>query len=509
MFIQRRTTSIVLIIIAVVIVSACSKAPVITDFTPGHGAPGTAVTINGKRFAATAAANTVKFNNTTATSILSASTVKIIAEVPVGAVTGIISVTTTEGTGRSKTNFEVDTLPEWTFMVYLDADNNLESAGIDDFLEMATVGSSSDINIVVQMDRHGGYDNTYGNWTGTRRFLINSGDAPNGTPLADLGEQNMGDPATLQSFVEWGVQTYPAQRYALSIWNHGDGFRKLLEERQTRALARAPGEAGVALRTVATDDTDNDELHMSEVRSALEAAKQRLEERSTTRVKLGIVGFDACLMGMVEVAYALRNVADHVVASEWLEPGDGWPYDTILTELNSNPTFDGRDLSGVIVTRYGLAYSSEITQAAGDMAELNNLVSKIDDFALAMNTEWANLKTARSNTIDYHCWWSSSTWGIDLWDFADNVYNEVTSTAIKNAAQDVKTAIDAFVTNEHHSSDKDGSHGVAIYFPPTQTDFNNDPDHTGYEQANTVHPVDFVRYHKWDEFLQDYYTNAP
>ena len=58
----------------------------------------------------------------------------------------------------------------WTVMVYLDADNNLESAGIDDFLEMALVGSTEDVNIVVQMDRISGDDSRYDNWTTARRL---------------------------------------------------------------------------------------------------------------------------------------------------------------------------------------------------------------------------------------------------------------------------------------------------------------------------------------------------
>jgi hypothetical protein len=46
---------------------------------------------------------------------------------------------------------------DWTFMVFLAADNNLESAGIKDFLEMAAVGSSAEVNIVVQFDRIAGH----------------------------------------------------------------------------------------------------------------------------------------------------------------------------------------------------------------------------------------------------------------------------------------------------------------------------------------------------------------
>lgn len=503
--------NVILSIFIVVLAAAIySCSPVIEDFIPESGNVGTDVTINGKNFKSDPADNTVKFGSVTATSILSTSTNKIVAEVPAGAITAQISVTTDKGTGYSDKNFVVDKGPRWTFMIYLDADNNLESAGIDDFLEMASVGSSKDVNIIVQMDRTGGYDNTYGNWTGTRRFIVNNGDTPSKTPLADLGEQNMGDPNTLQDFVTWAVQDYPAQHYALSIWNHGDGWRKILEERQARAIGTSRDdklEGGVVLRAVASDDTDGDVLYMKEVQTALESAKGILDERTGTKVKLDIVGFDACLMGMIEVSYAMRNVANYVVGSEWVEPGDGWPYDTILGELAGTPSFSARDLSGVIVTKYGLAYGGGITQSSVDVSKINDVVSKIDAFATAMNTEWSALETAHGATISYH-YWGASTWGIDLWQFADNVYNGVTSATIKDAALQLKNAIDDFVVNEHHSSDQDGSHGVAIYFPPDLATFNADPDHTAYLQANTVYPVDFVKMHVWDEFLQTYYTNT-
>ena len=42
----------------------------------------------------------------------------------------------------------------WTVMVYLDGDNNLEPAAIDDLNEMEAVGSTNKVNVVVQFDRH-------------------------------------------------------------------------------------------------------------------------------------------------------------------------------------------------------------------------------------------------------------------------------------------------------------------------------------------------------------------
>ena len=327
-------------------------------------------------------------------------------------------------------------------------------------------------------------------------------------PLQDLGEQNMGDPDVLQDFVEWAITNYPAKRYMLSIWNHGNGWRQSrerLHERAMRARAASEPDQGVA-KAVATDDTDDDILYMREVQTALEGARQRLG----TLVKLDVVGFDACLMGMVEVAYACRDVANYVVGSEDLEPGDGWPYDTILGDLVAMPTMTAKGLADLVVDKYGSSYGGGTTQSSVGVSELSALASKINAFTNVASTEWAALKASRLASKQYHPSWSSSCWGVDIWDFADEVYNRVNSAAIKTAAAQLKTAVEDFVTNVHPSAAGSGSHGVAIYFPPTQAEFNNDPDHGGYEESNTFMPVDFVRFENWDNWLLEaYYPNIP
>jgi len=403
---------------------------------------------------------------------------------------------------------------EWTFLIYLDADNNLETAGIGDFQEMAKVGSSSRVNIVVQMDRNPGteppdYTGFYGGWDGTRRFLVKKDDDPSITPLQDLGEQNMGDPEVLRAFVEWGIKNYPAAHYALVIWNHGAGWRTQMEKRMLKIKdARTRGETAWGItKIIASDDTDNDELYMKEVQTALETALENLKAQGMV-VKLDIVGFDACLMGMVEVAYDLRNVANYIVGSEDLEPGDGWPYDNILNELTSRSSAAPGELAGIIVTGYVNSYRGgrEITQSALDIAGLDNLVRAIDGFTHKADKEWTALKNARGSTLQYHqCMFSC--WSVDLGDFADEVYNRVTSADIKAAALDLKNAVSAFVIKEGHSVDREGSHGVSIYFPPDQTAFNGDPEHYGYEESNTYMPVDFVKFSRWDNWLNDFYLN--
>jgi len=107
---------------------------------------------------------------------------------------------------------------DWTILIYLDGDNNLERNAIDDFIEMAVVGSSAQVNVIVQFDRVAGYDARYGDWTGTLRFRVTQGMTPESdNALADIGELNMGDPQTLIDFVSWGKAAFPAQRTALVL----------------------------------------------------------------------------------------------------------------------------------------------------------------------------------------------------------------------------------------------------------------------------------------------------
>ncbi len=118
---------------------------------------------------------------------------------------------------------------KWTLLIYLDGDNDLEDAGIEDMNEMEVVGSGDSVNILVQFDRIDGEDNTNGDWTDTRRFRITQDsdmDIISSSPVQMLGELNMGHPQTLTDFINWGVTNYPAQHYMLVLWNHGGGWRK-------------------------------------------------------------------------------------------------------------------------------------------------------------------------------------------------------------------------------------------------------------------------------------------
>src|SRR5262249_44976742 len=117
---------------------------------------------------------------------------------------------------------------EWTILFYHDADCDLELPMLEDIKEMAAVGSTKDVNVVMLVDRAAKGDKAENysndpvlnlpNWT-TAKLL--RAERNRLVELADWGEVNMGDPAVLKRFIETGVARFPANKYALIFSDHG------------------------------------------------------------------------------------------------------------------------------------------------------------------------------------------------------------------------------------------------------------------------------------------------
>lgn len=385
----------------------------------------------------------------------------------------------------------------WTFMVYLDGDNNLESYAIYDFLEMAEVGSDININIIVQFDRITGHSTGYGDWKTCHRFKITYNMEPTeANAIADWGdgsgggrEVNMGHPDTLSNFVNWATTNYPATRYALILWNHGSGWR-----------ARAPSEEGLILKAVCWDDTSNDRLEMREVRSALQNITEHMH----------LIGFDACLMGMIEVAHQIYIYGDVMVASEAVEPVDGWPYDDILADLVATPSMDASALGTQIVTDY-MAHSitRSYTQSAIDLStsKISALTSALDSFVQVLGYD-VGIAMARTYSEEYQSDPFSAEYHkhIDLYYFAYlcqyyNPYNSITNPALDSRAQTVMDSVtSAVIASGGPMSWYTNAHGLAIYFPEDEDGYDSD-----YESPS----VNTFSSTQWDEFLHNYYNQVP
>jgi hypothetical protein len=72
----------------------------------------------------------------------------------------------------------------------------------------------------------------------------------------------------------------------------------------------------------------------------------------STGKKVDVYASDACLMQMASVIYELKDKTDVVVGSEEIDPGYGFPYDTILQALNSDPGMGAEGLGKVVVQKF-------------------------------------------------------------------------------------------------------------------------------------------------------------
>ncbi len=260
---------------------------------------------------------------------------------------------------------------EWTVGVYMAADNGMSDQSWRDLAEMCAAGSTGEVNVVVQADRP-----ARDSVPGCRRYLVRQGRLE---PLGDLGPVDMADPATLGDFGAFLSRRYPARRLLLVLWDHGTGWTQgygpdgARDEIADRGLRTAEVNCENPRATAPADAIIIDESHRhmmgvagGELAAALEAFRAGWGRRPE------VLGFDACLMGMVEVAAEAVGRAGLMLASEGLVPIGGWPYAEILGRLTARPGMSAEEFCRAACADYVAAYPDDTVEiAAVDLARLD------------------------------------------------------------------------------------------------------------------------------------------
>ncbi len=355
------------------------------------------------------------------------------------------------------------TAADWTLMVYMDADSNLHNAGIDDMSEMEACSNNSAINIIVLFDGQYYGDSTLYKITHNNKSDLGDG----GGVIPSNGECDMSDYLQLDKFVDWTQANYPADKYLLSIWNHGDGI--------FRGQSDIPMFKGVC-----------GGMKLWEIDGVLE----------TTVDPIDIVGFDVCLLGQIETGWQLSNNCDYVIASEETEPFDGWEY-TAFDLVCDNPSATPTDLIEEIIDDYFDYSSGADTQAGQDLTVLRgNLNTDLEAFCTELIAACYDYKSditaARSSAWNSY----SNPDCKDLYEFAEAISNDSDlPTSLRDSADDFCAEWENFIVagGLHHPSD-DAS-GATVYFP---TNAPNASNWNAYISNITFTDT------SWDEFLLEY-----
>ena len=393
-------------------------------------------------------------------------------------------------------------LPEWTVIVYSAADDEvLEESMWFDVNEMEMVGSTPQVNVVVQLDRYAGAFTGDGDWTDTRRFLIQQDNDLNSitSPVVQsLGEVDTGDPQTLIDFVTWTIQNYPAKKYALVMSDHGGGWTGGFSDMSAASYS---------------------ELSIPEIVASIETIRQ-----NTGIDKFELIGFDACLMGQIEVFGSLYPYSNYMVASEEVEPGYGWSYSAWLEQLVRNPAANGSGLSQSIVSTYvvndvllsgGRVSADELAQeeatttlSAIESARVPDVIGAMNQFvSAAASLDQSLVAEARTYSRSYFSLFGEevSPSFVDLGNFSEVLATFTEDPGVQQTAIQLQTAIDSAVVAEKHGVNMSGSSGIAFHFPDSDlyyfTEFN--ADFPPYYAESSVR---FLEQSVWDEFLNYHYT---
>jgi hypothetical protein len=348
-------------------------------------------------------------------------------------------------------------LGSWTIMVYMTGhDLNNEARNDINEMEWALSQLPSSVNIAVSWDQWAGEgtvgqaayawptgSNSQPAWNSYGRSLLK----PDTTPSAinnmivsqfDIlpGDRNTGDPNTLIDFMKWGAQQAPAERYLLMMWGHGGGL----------------------LGSNFDPESSGDEISVNEMAAALGAPGVPTFD---------IVGYDNCVMGMTEIAYALSaHVPGFFLGSQEDVPGYGHDYTTVFGSLTTAP----RTVSSEIVaqgivdsfqTQKNQNYDVLSTYSAIRSSAMPALAARLSDFVASTQSfaplDWAIL---RIWTVPVHTYGGKKF--ADLGQFLGYVANNATVPAVaKQYAAQAKAALDLAVIRR--TSDAWNSTGLSIY----------------------------------------------
>jgi len=361
-----------------------------------------------------------------------------------------------------------DSLPEWGFYVYMAGDNTLYEEVTDDLNEMKMVGSNNDLEIVTLTDQLLRNDSH-------AYHVIKHGVEE--TPLSEINatwenEIDMGDGETLKDFMVWATTEYPTQRKILVIWDHGSGWKKVAEDQGSH-------------------------LTVPEIRKAIEDYRE-----ITGDPPLTMIGFDACLMGMFEIAYELKDQAEMIHGSEAYEPLEGWTYNHLLYKLEQQTT--NSELAHYIVNDYiesyrnGSVYTSySVTAAVVDTSKLEDVWDKLEDFSGQINSVLPVYRDQVSYSRDQTQRYDQNPDYRDLYDLAINVENRIpVSDTIKYSRELQNSINDAVIAEDHWQKPGklpvERAHGLTIYFPTEGAE-------TGYDDL-------LINDSKWSEFINNFAT---
>ena len=323
-----------------------------------------------------------------------------------------------------------------------------------DISELTSGVWGDNIQIVIQTGGATHWTNDLINPNRTQRFLYKGGKF---TEVADLPLQPASEPDTLAGFLRFCRDEYPADHNMLVLWDHGGG----------------PFGYG-------QDSIFGQMLSLKNIREALSSVYRP----NSAKPAFDIIGFDACLMGCLEVTHALEGFASYYCLSEEVIPGDGWDYGPWLQALTDDPTMSPAQVGRKIADSYTDYY---VTQNINVPMLENNTTFSVIDASKASELYDAYSALCRAQLVDAvqdlgvladigRCGVRATRYGVNhanVFNTADlGNYVDYTIDSYPEQSSRIKDLIKEAVLYHRDSGTLSDSTGMAVYIPTDVSDLN-------------------------------------
>jgi hypothetical protein len=435
---------------------------------------------------------------------------------------------------------------DWTVMYYLCCENHVSYEADTIVNNLAKIGSSDNLNIIVLKDGDQNGDSVL--------YYIEEDNARNlNEEFGWPDEIDMGDPNTITSFIDLVKNNYSAKHYAFLILSDmGSGWQGICHD------TRAP-DKGIPLISIPT------------FANALKNVTDDGED------KIDVIVLMPCVMGMFEVAYEISPYVKYLVASEehMLEELDKGPeyvlqYVQSTWNLRNNTDMTPEEFASSIINYYNpcdfpmwVFYSYMVLVKKGEYSRFIQLLSdfltrrinklrnpnlhivslhttlsaiklsNIQAAAEAIDNLSSILSTlnnehdedviqaiakARNNVREYGKFYAKNRKTaiyymnipmeksafdsfVDIYDIANLINGSTENQVVKDACTQVMRKLkDTVIANSAMPDDE--SHGLSIYFPENGELYNKylwaDEISSPYEDLK------FSRDTLWDDFLREY-----
>ncbi len=435
---------------------------------------------------------------------------------------------------------------EWTIMIYMAGDNNLAvdmAYALEQIKSVAKEGANN-VNLFVYYDGNSpAIPTLYCDFSeaGRPKYVRSFAFNDKLYPAPAKFNENAADRRSVLNFVDWCVNKVEvendgetrngrrAKRYALIFSGHSLGFQDigLFKDESTGKTMKMKDLYFVLQRMVSTKKELADEAKQYQ----LDGEDEDRELTELLGQKLDILGFDSCVMGMLEVGYQFGYVAKTMIASEGSVPSAGWTYAKILGKLAGakDGMGDARSVAEHFVREFIESQDSftvggvSVDMAAWDLSHFSDLASDFDQLAGVLVDCFSDPSSRIYRQMErvlllvhWKCQSYMFDQNVDLGDFCELLDRECgflieeldgDDTVILEEVQDccrkVLTRLrKAVILSGFSGGEYQYSNGIAVFFPWSREGF--EASRKNYGELWFVKDVGRSKKFTWAGFLDRY-----